>query len=100
MLTISLFGFLPAAFSSTDTNSNIQCIAIYSGLAIGFKKKGQQATADAIAQAGEKRANKAANEIGREQARQKVLSSKYMKQEYADAAFIKKAKICMKEDGF
>lgn len=100
VLIISLFGFLPAAFSSTDTNSNIQCIAIYSDLAIGFEKKGQQVAADTIARAGKKRADKSANEIGREQARQKVLSSKYMKQKHPDAAFIKEAKRCLKEDGF
>ena len=90
---------LVSVHSQAGLNSDINCMALYVGLGVGFEKKGKHKESEVVQLAAKSRFLIVSSQIGRDEAMYRMKKTKFWKQRYADAEFWREAKRCLQEDG-
>lgn len=86
--------------SQANLSQDIECSAIYSGLAVGLNKKGKHELSQKIQTAGKLRTQRVVVKLGKKEGHSKIIHSvKTIRQKYTDDEFNALGRECIKEDG-
>lgn len=99
-IIITLLIMILVTNSQANLSKDIECAAIYVGLAAGLKKQGKHELSQKIQIAAKIRGQKIIAVIGKEKAHDKVMySMKTIRQKYTDQEFNTLSRECIKIDG-